>query len=109
MEFTTRAGARGEPYAVPDGLWRLDLTDAFATVVLPRNLHWPGPSLAYYLADRRDRARVYEIVLREGTADDLRTYIDGALLIDLWGELVLPRDLRTAWEPLISRRGGAGE
>jgi hypothetical protein len=40
-------------------------------------------------------------VLREGTANDIRTYVDGALLVDLLPELVLPRDLRAAWGPLI--------
>lgn len=50
---------------------------------------------------RRERARVYEIVLREGTPDDILRYVDGALLCDLWPELVLPNDLRSAWQPII--------
>lgn len=101
VEFTTHTGVRGEPYVVPDRLWRLDLADAVATVVLPRHLHWSGPSRAYKLGERRDRARVYEIVLREGTEADLLTFIDGALLVDLWGDLVLPTRLRDAWNPLL--------
>lgn len=48
------------------------------------------------LSDRGQRARVYEVVLREGTPDDMRSFIDGALLVDLWDELVLPRRLRSA-------------
>lgn len=100
-EFTPHAGARGEPYVVPDRLWRLELADAFATVVLPKHLQWSGPSRAYRLSDRRDRARVYEIVLREGTEADLMTYLDGALLVDLWDDLVLPPRLREAWAPVI--------
>jgi hypothetical protein len=40
-------------------------------------------------------------VLREGTPEDVLTYIDGALLIDLWDDLVIPRDIRVAWTPLI--------
>jgi hypothetical protein len=42
-------------------------------------------------------------VLREGTKNDLLTYVDGALLVDLWDDLILPASLRTAWEPLIAR------
>lgn len=103
VEFTSHAGARGEPYLVPDRWWRLDLTEAFAKVVLPRHLYWSGPTRTYRLSVRRDRARVYEIVLREGTEIDLVTYIDGALLVDLWDDLVLPRQLRDAWDPLIAR------
>ncbi len=44
---------------------------------------------------------MYEAVLREGSAHDVLTYVDGALLVDLWDELVLPRDLRAAWESSI--------
>ena len=54
------------------------------------------------MSNRRDRARVYEIVLREGEAQDLLRYIDGTLLIDLWEDLVLPAAIRTAWEPLMN-------
>jgi transcriptional regulator with XRE-family HTH domain len=103
VKFDEQVGPRGEPYVVPDRLWRLEIADALATVVLPSHLHWSGPSRIYRLADRRDRARVYEIVLREGTETDLLTYIDGAMLVDVWGDLILPAPLRAAWSPLIAR------
>jgi hypothetical protein len=51
---------------------------------------------------RADRARVYEIVLQEGTPADILAYVDGALLVDLWQDLVLPHAVRSAWAPLIS-------
>lgn len=102
-EFATHAGSRGEPYVVPDRLWRLDLSEAFASIVLPGHLHWSGPSRTYFLSDRVDRARVYEIVLREGTESDLLAYVDGGLLVDLWDDLVLPPVLRAAWTPLMNR------
>ncbi|KRB73819.1 hypothetical protein ASE01_17525 [Nocardioides sp. Root190] len=103
VRFTNHLGSRGEPYVVPDRLWRLDLETAFAEVVLPGHLHWSGPSRAYRLAERADRARVYEIVLREGAAPDLLTYLDGALLLDLFDELIIPPALRKAWAPAIDR------
>lgn len=59
------------------------------------------------LSDRGQRARVYEVVLREGTPDDMRSFIDGALLVDLWDELVLPRRLRSAWDPVLRNELGA--
>ena len=37
----------------------------------------------------------------EGTPDDIEATIDGALLVDLWEDLVLPRGVRAAWQPLI--------
>jgi hypothetical protein len=105
VTFTTHTGARGEPFVVPDRLWRLDPTDALATVTLPQHLHWSGASRAYNLRDRRDRARVYEIVLREGEPNDLGAFVDGVLLVDLWEDLVLPAVIRAAWEPIIARYG----
>ena len=41
------------------------------------------------------------MVLREGQPDDIRAYVDGALLGDLWDELVLPGTVRVAWQPAI--------
>jgi hypothetical protein len=32
---------------------------------------------------------------------DILRFVDGALLVDLWADLVLPRELRTAWQPAI--------
>jgi alpha-L-rhamnosidase len=42
-----------------------------------------------------------EVVLREGGPQDILAYIDGALLVDLWDEFVLPRAVRAAGQPVI--------
>src|SRR5665811_831905 len=75
---------------VPTRLPRLNLDDALATVELPLYLNWSDHGRTFNLRDRRQRARVYEIVLREGGPADVLAYIDGALLVDLWDKLVLP-------------------
>jgi transcriptional regulator with XRE-family HTH domain len=103
VTFAEHPLRRGRPIVVADHLWRLPLREAFATVMLPIGLNWSRPGSRYDLSDRRQRARCYEVVLREGMADDLLRYLDGALLVDLWGELVLPRDLRATWQPAIDR------
>lgn len=95
---------RGRVLALPSSLPRLPLEAAFARVELPLHLSWSGHSRSFELADRSDRARVYEIVLREGTAQDVLTYIDGALLVDLWPDLVLPRAVRAVWDPIVTVR-----
>jgi transcriptional regulator with XRE-family HTH domain len=100
--FTERATTRGRAVAVPSSLRRLPLERALATVRLPLHLNWSQPGRRFDLADRRDRARVYEIVLREGAPEDVLAYVDGALLIDLWDELVLPRAVRAAWTDVIA-------
>ena len=58
--------------------------------------------MTYDLADRADRARVYEQVLREGTEDDVRFYVEADSLLELWDELVLPRSVRQAWTDWIA-------
>lgn len=73
------------------------VSKARGQVELPHHIRWSGPPITYNLDDRADRARVYEQVLREGTADDVRYYVDADQLRDLWDELVLPPTVRRAW------------
>jgi len=73
-------------------------------VELPLHIRWSGPPVTYDLDDRADRARVYEQVLREGTEDDVRFYIDGDRLLELWDELVLPPPVPEAWTSWIEDR-----
>lgn len=101
IHFVEVPGARGRTRLVPDRLPRLPIECALAAVRLPLALNWSQPGRVFRLADRGDRARVYEMVLREGGPDDVLRYLDGALLVDLWNELVLPRDVRTAWSSVI--------
>lgn len=61
------------------------MQQAVAAVRLPLRLNWSEPYRLYRLSDRRDRTRVYEIVLLEGDGADVEHYVDGALLVDLWG------------------------
>jgi transcriptional regulator with XRE-family HTH domain len=101
VEFVAVAGARGRTLSVPNRLPRLPLEHALAVIELPLRLNWSQPGRVFRLSDRGDRARVYEAVLRDGGQQDVLDYIDGVLLVDVWSELVLPRDVRRAWSPLI--------
>ena len=107
IEFQQFTTGRGRPFHVPSALPRLPVNRALAEVKLPLHLNWSDRGRRYDMRDRRQRARVYEIVLREGGPNDILTYVDGALLVDLWDELVLPRDVRTAWYPVVM--GGNAE
>jgi transcriptional regulator with XRE-family HTH domain len=103
IAFHAVESGRGRTYQVPDQLPSLPPHAALATVELPLSLNWSQPGRRYRLRDRSERARVYEAVLREGGPQDVLTYIDGVLLVDLWDELLLPRDLRAAWAPLVTK------
>lgn len=45
-------------------------------------------------------------MLQEGRPVDILAYVDGALLVDLWEDMVLPRVIRTAWTPVITASRG---
>jgi transcriptional regulator with XRE-family HTH domain len=106
VAFREVARARGRPIQVPTVLPRLSLGQALATVELPLHLNWSDRGRLFDLGDRRQRARVYEIVLREGGPADVLTYVDGALLVDLWDELVLPTAVRAAWHQVVTGQVG---
>lgn len=65
-------------------------------IELPLHLKWSGPRV-YDLSDLQQRRRVYEIVLREGRAADIRRYINPDELLQMWNDLVLPENIRIAW------------
>lgn len=103
---TIRVGG-GRLASIPDGLPDLDPAISLRRLELPLHLEWSTNDRHVDLVDRRQRARTYETVLREGGPDDIAGVVDGALLVDLWDELVLPRKIRAAWQPLIDEvRGG---
>jgi transcriptional regulator with XRE-family HTH domain len=97
---------RGRPIFVADRLWRLSVREALAEVTLPLELNWSRPGATFRLGDRRQRARCYEVVLREGMPADIVRYVDGALLVDLWPELVLPREIRNPWQAVVDEATG---
>jgi hypothetical protein len=108
VSFTQQTSAHGKPTWIPDRLPRVDVVRALAAVELPLHLNWSAPGRVFDLRSRADRARVYEIVLQEGTPVDIMAYVDGVLLVDLWEDLVLPRAVRSAWAPLVSLPSEAG-
>jgi hypothetical protein len=104
MERLTRATAQAP--AVPEDLDDENLAKASGVVELPLHIRWSGPPRRYDLSDRRERARVYEQVLREGNEDDVRRFVRVDDLIDLWDEMVLPRHVRQAWAHWVERHRG---
>lgn len=100
---------RGRTAPVPDRLPDLPAREAVRVLDMPLHLEWSHPGRSVDLADRRQRARAYEVVLREGSPADIESIVDGALLVDQWEDIVLPRPLRRAWQTAIDatreRRG----
>ncbi|MHB1516680.1 MAG: hypothetical protein ACYCVN_09940 [Acidimicrobiales bacterium] len=81
---------------------------ACGVVMLPFHIRWSEPPLSYDLGDRADLLRIYEQVLREGTEDDIRAYIDIDIdqLLALYDDLVPPPNVRRAWAEWLRRHSG---
>jgi hypothetical protein len=100
---SSKLGPAARPVAVPEDLDNPTLPKAAGRIELPFHIRWSGPTVSYDLGDRFDRARVYEQVLREGTEDDVRYYVDADELRELFDELVLPAPVRRAWTAWLRR------
>ena len=83
---------------VPDRLPALAPAEALARIELPLHLEWSNEDRPRDLAVRADRIRVYELVLREGTPDDVLRYAGPTLLLDVFDELNLSEAIRAAWQ-----------
>ena len=88
---------RDLPPEIPDDVDDPTVEKASGIVVLPRRVDWSSDDPTYDLGDRWQRIRVYEQVLREGTAEDVRHFIDVDVLLDLWDEMILPPAVSHAW------------
>ena len=99
-------GPDARPVAVPDDVDDPRFVKADGLVELPLRVEWSGEEPSTYdLADPVDRDRVYEIVLREGTDEDVRRFIDVDVLASRWDVLVLPPRVRRAWADWFRRHG----
>ena len=92
------------PVALPDDVNAPGMAKASGVVALPLRVQWSGRRRQYDLSDRRQRALVYELVLSEGTDDDVRFFIDVDELVRLWDDLVLPAHVRRAWSEWLATR-----
>ena len=101
ITFHQVVGARGKTINVPNKLPQQTAGKALRKLQLPLHINWSQVNREFDLSVRKDRERVYELVLQEGTPSDIDSIVDGTLLIDLWSELVLPKKIRDAWKPLI--------
>ena len=73
-------------------------------VGLPARLFWSGPNpraVRWDLSDPARRRDLYEIVLAEGTLEDVSALINGPELVRLWDQMFVPPWVRAAWRALI--------
>lgn len=76
------------------------------SVSLPARVFWSGPDprgVRWNMADPGRRRDLYEILLVEGTLDDICALVNAAELSRLWEQMYLPPWVRAAWQPLIDK------
>ncbi len=99
-------GPDARPVAVPDDVDDPRHLKASGRVQLPIWIRWSGEPITYDLDNSVDRRRAYEQILREGTDDDIRHFIDVDIVAAEWDELVLPARVRRAWAAWFRRHRG---
>ena len=104
VEFSEHFAEGVGTYNVPDRLWRVEVPLCFAKVTMPDLLRQTDQGLRD-LRDRTDRRHLYEMLLVLGTPEQLIRWVDGALLVDIWSEVEVPRPVRRSWETVV--RAGA--
>jgi hypothetical protein len=94
-----------KPYDVPDQLEQLQGPHS-ARIELPRNVYW-GPEAVVDLDTEGGVMKAYQAALREGRVVDQVELLNRDLLIEVWGELMLPDRVREVWESGCPELAGA--
>jgi hypothetical protein len=86
---------------MPEGRWRPIVTPDHA-VTLPNHLDWSPRQGQWDLRDPDQRAGAYAQVLDEGSAADIRIWIDPDALVDLWPDVPVARHMRAPVADLVA-------
>ena len=89
---------------IPDDCGKATSAAATGWATLPSHVAWSGQG-ALDLDDPTDRNYAYEILLAEGTADDIRAYVDPVLLAEAWDDLCLGPHVRDQWDAWMREHG----
>ena len=90
--------------ATPDDIDDAGITKAEGVVELPIHIDWSYQS-PFNLDDECDRRHLYQLVMTEGTEDDVRHYIRLDVLLEIWPTLWLSPHVAEAWQAWFDRRG----
>jgi hypothetical protein len=100
--FGPRRGSWRRPVSLPADLTQLrgPLT---GMVRLPLRIYASGhgPARSFDLSNEAERIVLYEIVLTDGTAEDVCRYLNYEELLRVWPRLWLPPYVRQVWEPRL--------
>lgn len=97
VSMAGRTYAENRPYLLPETLGEL-AGPVTGVIWLPLRLDWSART-EFHLDDPAERNVMYERVIREATRiDDLRSYLNEEVLLQVWMQLFLPARVRRSWE-----------
>jgi hypothetical protein len=86
------------PVSIPQDFGPEYQVELMTKITLPIHLWWSGKPLVLDPTIEKDLVRLYELVLIEGGEKDIREYISFETLRMLWGQLFLPKYVRSQWD-----------
>ncbi len=92
------------PVEIPDDLGEVSVAPVTGRVTLPLHIAWSGQG-DYDMSNADQMRSVYELVMTEGTEDDVLHYIDLNQLLDVWEDLWLSPHVRERWTAWLRGRG----
>lgn len=82
--------------------WNSSTRPSAGVVELPLRLYWSDGHNRFDLGDESERRLLYQIVLTEGSANDVREFLDLATLLRIWDQLWLPAAVHDAWDAWVA-------
>jgi|GEM_PF-1938931 len=88
----------------PPASWDGSVEPSSCIVELPLRLYWSDGHNRFDLADISERRLLYQIVLAEGTPDDVCEFLHPRTLLEIWDELWLSAAVHEAWDGWVEAR-----
>ena len=86
----------------PPASWDSSTGPTSGVIELPLRLYWSDDHSRFDLADEGELRLLYQIVLSEGTTEDVKLFLNLPTLLRFWDHLWLPRAVHEAWDPWVA-------
>ena len=88
-----------KPYYAPETLDSLRGPDS-GIIKLPQSVYW-GPDRLFNLSHWSALREVYQMVLQEGSVEDINDYLNRDVLLSIWSDLSLPPRVAHLWDQKV--------
>ena len=85
----------------PPAQWNAAAGPTGGIVELPIHLYWSDDNNRFDLSKRARLRSMYQIVLTEGSTDDVVALLSRSLLLDVWDELWLSPAVHESWDAWV--------